>query len=807
MLPDLPYDVPVAWLAWLRDIQDDFRSGLRRLIREPQSASAIILVLACGIGLSVAIFTTANTVLRSPLPVRDEQRLVVLWGQAAESMRTLPLTPEHFEHFRRETRALQDVAGTVGVDSWPQPVRDGHETFRINLAPVTGNFFDVLGARVVLGRALSPEDDHPGAAPVAVISFPLWRVRFARSPAVLGRRLELRSGRVATIVGVAAAGLEFPVGTDVWVPFSTTWVPEVTPIGRLSPTATAQDAAAELGASFARESAGTWRGLRAAAVPFPSLIVGAVRPALLLLSAAAGVLLLAACLNVGNLLLLRGTARQHELAVRRALGASHGRLVRLLLFETLPLVLISSALGAWLSAALLQLLVAMTASVPRLEEVRLGGVPLALAVLVSGIAALVSGLLPALLLSTRNDRLLRGSRGATSSAGTALTQRALVVFQMALAVFMLFVAGLLGRTLQSLHAIDTGLDADHVTVVELSWPDDKFSNQRVAALYENLLPKLKALPGVTSAATVNVVPFTGATGGWDGRFVAEGEGSASPVLALAVVGAEYFETMGIRIRDGRGFDTTDRQGSVPVAVLSRGAARLLGGEERILGRRIRFGDAPGKWRTVVGVAPETRYRAIRDSAPTVYVPIAQFEEVASMITTVAVRTGGQAASIASIRDAVTRTDSDVAVLHAAGLRDLVTEQFTGPRFNAVILGLFAAGALLLAIVGLYSVLAGSVRTRRRELAIRQAVGASPARLRAMVVAQGLGLCAAGLAAGLVAGFATGRLLDSVLYGITANDPVTVFGAAALLTLASLAAAYWPARQATIPDLTALLRDE
>ena len=291
--------------------------------------------------MSVAIFTTANTVLRSPLPVRDEQRIVVLWGQAAESMRTLPLTPEHFERFRRETRALQEVAGTVGIDAWPQPVRNGHETFRINLAPVTGNFFHVLGARVVLGRALAPEDDHPGAAPVAVISFPLWRVRFARSPDVLGRRLELRSGRVATIVGVAAAGLEYPTGTDVWVPFSTTWVPEVTPLGRLSPTATAQDAAAELGASFAREPAGTWRGLRAAAVPFPSLIVGAVRPALLLLSAAAGVLLLAACLNVGNLLLLRGTARQHELAVRRALGASHGRIVRLLLGETLPLALIS----------------------------------------------------------------------------------------------------------------------------------------------------------------------------------------------------------------------------------------------------------------------------------------------------------------------------------------------------------------------------------------------------------------------------------------------------------------------------------
>jgi len=443
-----------------------------------------------------------------------------------------------------------------------------------------------------------------------------------------------------------------------------------------------------------------------------------------------------------------------------------------------------------------------------LEEVRLGGAPLALAVLVSLVATLTSGLVPALQLSARDGQLLRGSRAATASAGTAVAQRTLVVFQMALAVFVLFVAGLLGRTLQSLYAIDTGLDADHVTVVELSWPDAEFSNQKVASMYDRLLSQIKALPGVTSAATVNVVPFTGAAGGWDGRFVAEGAESASPMLNLAVVGDEYFETMGIRIRGGRGFDAADRQGSVPVAVVSRGAARLLGGEEHILGRRVRFRDGTGGWRTVVGVAPDTRYRAIRDSAPTVYIPIAQFVDVTSMVTTVAVRTSGQAgAAIASIRDTVTRTDPNVAVLHATALGDLVTEQFAGPRLNAVLLGLFAAGAVLLAVVGLYSVLAGSVRMRRRDLAIRQAVGATPSRLRAMVVTQGLGLCAVGIAAGLVAGFASGRLLDGVLYGITANDPEAVFGAMAVLALAALAAAYWPARQATSPDLAALLHDE
>ena len=240
-----------------------------------------------------------------------------------------------------------------------------------------------------------------------------------------------------------------------------------------------------------------------------------------------------------------------------------------------------------------------------------------------------------------------------------------------------------------------------MTVVELSWPDNKFNNQRVAALYERLLPAFKALPGVTSVAAVNVVPFTGATGGWDGRFVAEGQ-ARSPVLNLAVVGAEYFETMGIGLRSGRAFDAADRHDSVPVAVVSQAAARLLGGEDHIIGRRIRFGDAPGDWRTIVGVTPDTRYRAIRDAAPTVYIPIAQFADVTSLITTIVVRTSGQAGlAITSVRDTVTRADPDVAVFHAAALSDLVTAQFSGPRLNAVLLALFAAGAVLLAVVGLY----------------------------------------------------------------------------------------------------------
>jgi len=370
------------------------------------------------------------------------------------------------------------------------------------------------------------------------------------------------------------------------------------------------------------------------------------------------------------------------------------------------------------------------------------------------------------------------------------------------------VAGLLSRTLQTLHAVDTGLAVSDVAVVELSLPDRKFASaDRVAAMYESLLPRIEALPGVRSVAAVNVVPFTGATSGWDGPFVAEGRSSPALMFNFAVVGAEYFETMGIRLLSGRTFDRNDRRSSQPVAVVSEQAARLLGVENGAVGRRIRLGASDGDWRTIIGVAAETRYRAFREAAPTVYLPLAQFSEVMTLITTLAVRTDGRpAAVIPSIRDAIVQTDADVTVLHAAALSDLASGQFTGPRLNAVLLSLFGAGATLLATVGLYSVLAATVKARRRELAIRQAVGATPAHLRRLVVVQGIWLCGTGLALGLAGGLASGRLLGTVLYGVAANDLHTVSGVVVLLMITSVAASYAPARLATRLDVIALLRD-
>ncbi len=801
----------MAWIRWLIDAGHDSRLGCRNLARNAGFTAVAILVLGSGIALSVAIVSVADVVLRRPLPIVDEARVVALWGEAAGSMRTMPLTPQHFERYRHEARTLQSVAGTVGLDSWPQAIREGDRTFRANLSPVTGNFFLVLGSRAIVGRMLRPEDDRRGAAPVAVISHAWWRSRFGRDPAVLGRRLALPNSQVVTVVGIAPAGLEYPTGTDVWVPFSTLAVPEVIPVGRLRPGVRASEAAAELRASFEREPASSWRGLRAAAVPLRSVITEDAGPALRILTAAALLLLTTACVNVSSLLLVRGASRRREIAVRRALGAGRGRIVRQLIAESAPLSLAAAVAGACGALELIHAFVALApASIPRLEEVRLQGLPLGFATLVGCAAALGSGLLPALWLSGGVETTVHGSgHGATATRGSLLAQKALVVFQVTAAVLILFVAGLLGRTLQQLERIDTGFAPGGLAIVELSWPETTFGRpERVAAFYDRLLTKLEALPGVVSAAPVNVVPFTGATGGWDGSFVAEGQPGTAPVFNLAVVGARYFETLGVRTIRGRTFNAGDREGSPAVAIVSDRAAEALWPGQDPLGKRLRFGESHADWRTVVGVAAETRYRAIREAAPTVYLPMRQFVGVLGLVKTVAVRLQDDPTSgLASIRRAVLETDEDVSVLDVSVLSDLVAGQFATPRLNAVLVGLFAAGAVFLAGVGLYAVLAGVVRQRRRELAIRHAVGATPNRLRAIVLGQALSMCAAGLALGVAASFGTARLLGSVLYGVAANDPRTVVGVAALLAAVAFPACYLPARQATRTDAVELLRQE
>jgi predicted permease len=777
------------------------------------------MTLGLGIGLAIAMFTVSDAVLRRPLPVQDQGRVVVLWGEGTGSVRKLPLLYEEFERFRAGPRTLQEVAGALNPRAAALPVRDGQRALMLNLAAVTGNFFGVLGSPPVLGRALRPDDDVVGAAPVIVISHSLWRTHFNGDPSVIGHRLTLHErGVTYTVVGVAPPGLEYPAGADLWVPLVPYARVEAVPIGRLTRDATPRQAAAELSAFFRRETSLAWRDLRAGASPLPEVVTGDVRPALLILSAAAALLLLIACINVANLLLVRASGRMQEISVRHALGARRGRILRQLLTESCVLALAGGLLGIALAETLVRgLLVLAPPELPRLEEIRIAGVPLGMAGGVMVTATLAFGLLPALWASgSAASALQGGDRSTTEPKVRRRAQDLLVIAQVGLAIVVLSAAGLLGRTLRRLERLDMGFTADRLAILQLAWPGAKFdSPEKLYALYDRLVPRVEALPDVVSAAPFKVTPFAGATGGIDGPFVAEGtpeaELATSPILSVEVVGPGHFRTFGVPLLRGRAFTDADREDGPRVAVVGEDVARLFWPGEDPLGKRLAMGrpERAEDWWTVVGVVPPTRYRVLREPVSTVYLSYRQF--IAGMLAaprTLAVRTRGEpAAVVPSVRRATQETDPDVVVTRAETMERIVAGQLAQPRLIAALLGVFSAGALVLAAVGVYAVLAYLVRRRTRELAIRHALGASPSRLRSLVLRQALVIAGVGAGLGLAGALAGGRLIRSLLFGVTPDDPPTLAGVAVVLLVVALGAAYVPARRASRADPAAVLRGE
>ncbi|MPZ19444.1 MAG: FtsX-like permease family protein [Luteitalea sp.] len=797
-------------------LKQDVRLAVRTSARDPGFAAAAVITLAFGIGLAAAMFTVFDAVLRRPLPVQEQERVVVLWGEADGSLRRLPLHYEHFERFRQNPHTLQEVAGVLNMRASRTAVRDGERALTLNVAPVTGNFFGLLGSPPFIGRTLRPDDDVEGAERVAVISHGLWRRRFGGNRDVIGRRLTLHERELTyTVVGVAQPGLEYPGGADLWVPLVPFIKLEVVPLGRLAAHATPAQAAAELRASFEREDPINRGDLRAAASSLRDVVIGNVRPALFLLSAAAALLLLIACVNVANLLLARASGRMPEIATRHALGASRGRILRQLLTESSVLAVAGGLLGALLAVGLVRgLLILAPPELPRLEEIRLTGVPLWIAAGITGAATLAFGLFPALFASRAGASSLRASnRSSTAPKGRRRAQHALVVFQIALAVIVLVAASLLGRSLRELERLDMGFISDRLAIVQLARPGTKFeSPAQVRALYDRLIPRLEALPGVVSVASLSLMPFGGAMGGIDGHFVAEGKPEAAeatrPLLNMEVVGPGYFRTLDIPLLRGRPLTDADRENSPRAVVVSETVARLFWPAQDAVGKRLGFGQPkqPEDWWTVVGVVPETRYRAMREPLPTVYLPHRQFAGASFVGHMLAIRTSGEpAAVLPSIRHAVQETDPDVLVTEAQTMARLLAGELAQPRLSAVLLGVFGIGALLLAGVGLYAMLAYIVRRRTRELAIRHALGASPSRLRALVLRQGAMMTGAGILLGLATALAGGSVLQSLLFCVSPADPLTLAGVPLVLLVVALAACYIPAQRATRADPVAVLR--
>lgn len=803
----------------------DVRFGLRILGRSPGFAAVAVLTLALGTGVNTAMFGALNAVLLRPLPCADAERLVVIEGRYdGRSSGAGGTSVPDYEDWRREARGF---AGMATASAWTFNLTGRPEPLRLEGARVSGDFFDVLGARARLGRVVEPADDRPGAAPVAVLGHDAWQRAFGGDPGILGRVVAL-NGIAHTVVGVLPAGFAVPgLDRDLWAPLANelTGAPRdarfLVTFGRLADGVGVAEAQASLdvvAARLAAEHPDTNRGWGGRVVPARESLVGDVRPALLMLAGAVGIVLLIACANVSNLLLARAAARRREVALRAALGASTGRLARQFLVENLLLAFGSAAIGLGLARALLPVLRALApGDVPRLDQAGLDPAVLGFTVLVALATGAVLALVP--VVEARRRELLPALREADRSASAALRsplRRGLVVLETALALTLLVGGGLLVRSLRNVLAVPPGFDAGRVASASVFLAPPRYADlasQR--AFVRDTLAVVEGLPGVQRAATISRLPLEGGTLTLtfqiEGRRVGRAE---APAASYRVVSPEYFRTMGIPLLEGRAPTATDTEASPPVVVVNRTLARRFWPGQSAVGRRIEWipedaPPAPPRWHTVVGVVGDVRSKGLaEDEGPAAYVPYRQRVLPFVRDVSVVVRSASDpGALLPPLRRALLAVDPDLPVYRARTLDAIVSGSVETRRFNAALLQTFALMALALAMIGVYGVLNYTVGQRTREIGVRIALGAPPAAVRRLVLADGLALVGRGLGLGLPLALASSRLLEGMLFAVRPWDPLTLAAVGAALLGAAALACDVPARRATRIDPIGTLRHE
>jgi len=808
-------------------LRHELRLACRHLWQGRGGAAAAILTLMLGIAASTAMFALVDGVLLRPLPVRDQAGLMIVWREPRASGTHVPFTAPEVDALSRGTRTLAGAAGVNWQGAGPITVVERGSATALRMVHVTGTFFEVLGTTPVLGRALQPADDAAGAPRALVISHGAWQRRYGGAADAIGRRLFINQ-QPFVIVGVAPPGLDYPRGTEGWTTvaamasaapnqtFKEAVANELDVIARLRDGAAPAQADQELRAILpviGQPLAGQPAELRPVLRPFEDAVLGDVRPTVLALFGAVVLVLVLACANVATLLLMRGEARVPELAIRAALGASRGRLAGQMLLESFVLALAASAVAIPIARVLLQAVLAWAPpGLPRMDTVAIDarvllfGAGTALAA--AGMAALVPML--AIVRGRLAARVAAHGR-ATADAAARTGRRVLVSGQLALAVMVVAVTGLLTQSLLRLQAIDAGLDVDRVVLASLAVPQAISSDRdRHLRLLDAVVTRLRAAPSIAAATPINARPFSGV--GWSvPAFVAEGQdparAAANPPLDLEAVHPGYFDTFGVGLLRGRAFAAADRDGALPVTIVSEDVAARAWPGENPLGRRLKMGTAAtkGDWLTVVGVARTTRYRELAAQRPVLYVPAEQLIVAAQSI---AVRSSAPLADTASaIRAAVRAADPAVQVTDVLPLEELRQAPMARPRFTASLIGTFAVAALFLSAVGVFSVTAASVYQRRHELRVRLALGATPGNLQRLVLGEGLRLALAGIAIGTAGAIAAAQSLRELLYEVAPVDPPSLAGAAALLLVSSLLACALPAWRAARVDPLAALREE
>jgi putative ABC transport system permease protein len=801
-------------LKMLADLLTDARYAVRQLIKTPGFTVVAVLTLAFGIGATTAIFSVVNTVMLRPLPYPDAERLVRVFERVPQYGR-FSVAPANFLDWRQQNTVFERIAAYApGSDTFAGT--DGPE--RIPRASVSWDIFELLGVAPALGRGFREEEDAPGRNGVVVISHGLWQRRFGSDPGVLGQTISL-SGTPVTIVGVMPAGFYFPNReAEFWRPIAFAANPTrgghfLGVIARLKPAVTLAQADAEMrtiAERLAVQYPQNSRDESAETAVLRELIVGPVRPMLFTLLAAVGVVVLIACANVANLLLVRASVREREIAIRTALGAGRRRIAMQMLTESLVLAVAGGALGVLLAYLAISPIQSMgVGTIPRVTELALDPTVLVVTLLVTLGTGVIFGLAPAWQAARggAGAALKEGGRSSTGSSGRWM-RHSLLVAEVALSIVLLVGATLLIRSFAKLTSVDPGFDADRVLAFQVALPPGAYpEDHHRVAFYDRLLDRLRGLPGAEAAAMTQALPMRG---DYVLSFEIQGRPPAQPDDEQSanhrVVSPEYFAAMGIPLLRGRLLSERDTQTTPMVAVVDQAFVQRHFPSEDPIGRGIDIGNGTDGFYEIVGVVGDVHHGGLDATAtPTMYVPYKQ--DVFSAMWIV-VKTGGDPASLAGMaRQSVRELDGALPAFSIMPLAEVVNESVAQRRFSMMLLGLFAFVALFLAAVGLYGVVAYTVSQRTQEIGLRMAIGAEPGDVMRMVVGGGMKLATIGVAIGVAGALALASLIASMLYGVTAFDPASYVVTAAVLLVVAALACWIPARRAMRVDPLVALRQE
>jgi len=804
-----------GWSSLERAAQD-VRFAARMLRKNAVFTAVAVTALTLGIGATTAMFSVVYSVLLKPLGFPEPEHVVMVWERQPGGRNNVVQT-HNFLDWRDRNHSFSKIAAYIGV---PANLSGEGEPVQVPALQVSAGFFEILGVAPVMGRTIQPADDEAGAPAVAMLSNGLWQRRFGGRPEVLGQKV-LVHGSPCEIIGVMPAGFAVPsVAADLYTPLQLDLAHNprgrnYRTVARLKPGVSLAAAQADMEAVAAQLSVERpddnyhWS---ATVVPLLEQTVGASRATLLVLLGAVGFVLLIACANVANLLLMRGSARRREMTVRVALGAGRWRLLHQLIIESLMLSVTGGLMGfalAWCGVPAIVSSLPAGYPLPRSGEIAVDERVLGFTLALSVASGLMFGIVPAWQVnrSRMSDALRQGGRGQT--AGSRTVRNALVISEIALAVLLVIGAGLMLRSFVLLENTDPGFRAEHVLTFKMLLLPSKYTDaQRRAAAINQMLDRVRALPLVSSAGSIHVLPMGGGNSGTgyyrlDRPAPPLGGGTGGEI---SIISDRYFQTMGIPLLAGRDFDSRDRLGSPAVAILNKSAAQEIYADESPIGKRMNVFWSGDREVEVVGVVADIRHDALSvEPSPTMFLPNAQRPN--SLNALVIQAKGDPSSMVTAVKEQIHAVDPDQGYLEVRTMEQLTAQSIAGPKVQAALMGIFGLVALVLACVGIYAVVSYGVEQRTREMGIRLALGAAPRSILRMVLREGFVLAAAGIGSGLVAASALTRYLSTLLYTIRPTDPAVYSAVSAILVIAALAGCYFPARRATHVDPAVVLREE